>query len=239
MNNPTDPSQQPIITPKFAWRVAIVVMILLLATLIIHQTGKYLSKSIVNAGNTTDTQIYRLVMGDNNLNLQANSIRFEKQRRNGVSNGVKLYLSWPEMLGYSERTSEKFNSVDQQSALIFIDIAIAPDQVDMSSRFDPIYRNFLEGAPMAGPDGLVAYKMSPQSSYSDEILYVEQVTKERPFVVKCLQNKTDQNTSSAACQRDINFANGLRFTYRFSESLISQWRLIEKKVSQFAKNSLE
>lgn len=239
MNETNTPSHKPLITPKFAWRVAFVVAILLLITLVIHLGGKYFSSSIVKAGHTDDLQRYSIVMGENTLNVSANAIRFDSQRRNGVADGIKLYLSWPEMAGYSEATKDKFNSIDANSSLIFIDIGYSNNQVDMSSRFEPIYRNFIQGAPNAGPNGLVFYKMSPQSSYSGEILYMENITKERPYVIKCLQNSLGETANSAGCQRDINFGQGLRLTYRFSEARIAQWRSIEEQILLFAQQMLK
>lgn len=239
MNNPNNPAHKPLITPKFAWRVAYVVAALLAITLIIHLAGKYFSSSIIKAGHTDDTQQYSVVMGQNTLNISANSIRFSSQRRNGVADGIKLYLSWPEMAGYTDKTKHKFNDIGANSSLIFIDIGFSNNQVDMSSRFEPIYRNFIEGAPNPGPDGLVYYKMSAQSSYSGEILYTESITRERPFVIKCLQNKPGLSETSAGCQRDINFGQGLRLTYRFSEAKIAQWRSIEQQVLLFAQKILK
>jgi hypothetical protein len=239
MNETNNPSHKPLITPKFAWRVAFVVAILLIVTLIIHLGGKYFSDSIVKAGHTDDQQIYSIIMGENTLNVAANTIRFDSQRRNGVADGVKLYLSWPEMAGYSDVTKNKFNDTGGNSSLIFIDIGYSNNQVDMSSRFEPIYRNFIQGAPNAGPNGLVFYRMSPQSSYSGEILYTENITKERPYVIKCLQNKPGDTANSAGCQRDINIGKGLRLTYRFSEAQIAQWRSIEEQVLTFAQQIIK
>lgn len=239
MNETNNPEHKPLITPKFAWRVASVVGILLVITLVIHLTGKYFSGSIIKAGHTDDQRQYSVILGQNTLNIAANTIRFESQRRNGVADGIKLYLSWPEMAGYTNETKNKFNDIGANSSLIFLDIGYSEGQVDMSSRFDPIYRNFIEGSPNAGPDGLVFYKMSAQSSYSGEILYIEAITKERPYVIKCLQNKSGDTTNSAGCQRDVNFGQGLRLTYRFSESRIAQWRSIEQQVINFAKKILQ
>ena len=236
MNETNNPAHKPLISPKFAWRVALVVGILLVVTLIIHLTGRYFSNSIVKAGHTDDERKYSIVLGQNTLDISANAIRFDTQRRNGVADGVKLYLSWPEMKGYTDATKDKFNDVGTNSSLIFIDIGFSNNQVDMSSRFEPIYRNFLVGAPNPGPNGLVFYKMSAQSSYSGEILYIERITKERPYVIKCLQNNSGETANSAGCQRDINFGQGLRLTYRISEARIAQWREIEQQVLLFAQN---
>lgn len=239
MNETNTPSHKPLITPKFAWRVAFVVAVLLAVTLIIHLGGRYFSSSIVKAGHTNDQQRYSIIMGQNTLNITANIIRFDSQRRNGVADGVKLYLSWPEMQGYTDTTKDKFNDIGANSSLIFIDIGYSKNQVDMSSRFEPIYRNFIEGVPTPGPNGLVVYKMSPQSSYKGEILYMESITKERPYVIKCLQNKVGDTSHSTGCQRDVNFGQGLRLTYRFSESMIAQWYNIEQNVVQFARQMLK
>ena len=230
--------QQSLISSKFAWRLAIAVGILLLATVIINLAGRYFSSSILMAGHTPSTERYNIVIGNNTLNIPANAIRFGNQRRSGAAQGINLYLSWPEFQGYQNSTQEAFNSVDEQSKLIFIDIAQNGNQGDMSSRFDPIYRNFLEGSPQPAPNGLVQYRMSPQSTYKDEIIYVESVTKEKPFTIKCLV-PNNQLESSTGCQRDINLGNNLSVTYRYSEQLIPHWRDIEQGIINTINGSLQ
>tara|TARA_R110002126_G_scaffold64660_1_gene165538 strand:- start:357 stop:1073 length:717 start_codon:yes stop_codon:yes gene_type:complete len=221
--------KQSLISSKFAWRLAFAVGIIFLATVIINLAGRYFSSSILMVGHTSSTERYNIVIGNNTLSIPANTIRFADQRRSGAAQGINLYMSWPEFQGYQETTQKAFNSVGEQSKLIFIDIAQNGNQGDMSSRFDPIYRNFLEGSPQPAPDGLVQYKMSPQSTYKNEVIYVEGVTKEMPFTIKCLV-PNNQLESSTGCQRDINLGNGLSVTYRYSEQMIAHWRDIEQSV---------
>lgn len=238
MKNDTESSTNPIISPKFAWRLSIIVGVLVLATLAINIAGQIFSKSILTAGHTPDRTIYNVQLGNTTLGISANTMRFDKQRRDGLANGVNLYFAWPEFEGYSASLKDKFNTVDDNTPLIFVNITKSEGNVDMSARFNPIYTNFLEGVPKAGPDGLVRYKMSPQSSYNDESLYVEEIAKEKPFVIKCLQGDTATASSSTGCQRDVNYGDGLTLSYRYSEHLLPEWRAIEQAILNHIQNAV-
>lgn len=238
--NPPELEKQPLITQSFVLKVTIAVGALLIATLIIYIGGNYWSKSISQGGHTLDQSIHKVTIGKGTLSVQANNIRFSEQRRDGVANRLNLYFNWPEFIGYSDQNATDFNDTGQDPQLIFVDIAKSNGQMDMSGRFNPIYRNFIESQPVDGPENLIFYKMSDSSNFKDELIYTERLVKERPFVIKCLADASDSKTPSATeCQRDINIIGDLSVTYRYSKHLLPQWKAIEDTLIDYLQLTLK
>lgn len=238
--NPPELEKQPLITSSFVLKVTIAVGAMLIATLFIYIGGNYWSKSISHGGHSLDQSVHEITIGSGTLSVKANNIRFSEQRRDGVANRLNLYFNWPEFTGYTEENANQFNDAGQDPQLIFVDIARSNGQMDMSSRFNPIYRNFIDSEPVDGPEGLVFYKMSDSSNFKDELIYTERLVKERPFVIKCLADTTDNKTPSATeCQRDINIIGDLSVTYRYSKHLLGDWRAIEGKLIEYLQLTLK
>lgn len=238
--NQPELEKQPLITPSFVLKITIAVGALFIATLIIYIGGDYWSKSISHGGHTVDQSIHRVTIGKGTLSVKSNSIRFSEQRRDGIANRLNLYFNWPEFIGYTEENASDFNNSGQNPQLIFVDITRSNEQMDMSSRFNPIYRNFIDSEPIEGPGKLIFYKMSDSSNFKDELIYTERLVKERPFVIKCLADTTDSKTPSATeCQRDINIVGNLSVTYRYSKHLLPDWQTIEDKLINYLQLTLE
>lgn len=238
--NQPELEKQPLITPSFVLKVTIAVGVLLFATLIIYVGGNYWSKSVSHGGHTIDQSIHEVTIGQGTLSVNANNIRFSEQRRDGVANRLNLYFNWPNFTGYTEENAGDFNDAGKEPQLIFVDIARSNEQMDMSGRFNPIYRNFIDSEPIDGPNKLIFYRMSDSSNFKDELIYTERLVKERPFVIKCLADTTDNKTpSSTECQRDINIIGNLSVTYRYSKHLLADWESIEDKLIDYLQHTLK
>jgi len=106
----------PLLSPKFVWKITAVVAVLCLVTLAITATGRMIGHSISRAGNTAETTLHEIVIGNDVLRLPANVIRFETQRVSGVQNAVDIYFAWPGMEGYSEAKRDIFNQTPAPSS---------------------------------------------------------------------------------------------------------------------------
>ena len=239
----TSPSldQAPLISTRFAWKVAAIVALLFALTAAISVVGRMFGQSIVLAGHSTDPTDYEIVIGNDVLMLPANMIRFENQRVSGIHRSVDIYLTWPGMNGYSEATRDLFNRTDSVNGLIFASIAQGTMSRDMSGRFEPIYRRLIEGTPVAGPEGLLSYRMKPGIGYTNELLYVAERSGENPYVVRCLVEAADAAHDFATrtgCQRDVAFGEDLIVTYRFSIDLLAQWKALDEDLMARLKSAL-
>tara|TARA_R110002020_G_scaffold34066_2_gene103359 strand:+ start:22160 stop:22894 length:735 start_codon:yes stop_codon:yes gene_type:complete len=223
----------PLLSPRFVWKITAVVAALCIVTLAIALTGRMIGKTISQAGNTADTTVHEIVIGNDVLSLPANVIRFESQRVSGVQNAVDTYFTWPGMNGYSEASRDIFNRTRSADGLIFARIAQATMSRDMSGRYTPIYKRLTDGPPVAGPNGLDSFRLRSGAGYANELIYVERTNSTRPYAIRCLVEESgseaDFNTRTG-CQRDISIGQDLSVTYRFSIDLLPQWREIERDV---------
>ena len=77
------------------------------------------------------------MIGQDHIRLPANTIRFEEQRRPGRTERVDLYLTWPEMNGYSNDERIRFNDATRPESLIFLNLSQSTMSRDMSGRLAP------------------------------------------------------------------------------------------------------
>ncbi|KGF70216.1 hypothetical protein LL06_06155 [Hoeflea sp. BAL378] len=223
----------PLLSPRFVWKITAVVAVLCVVTLAIAMTGRMIGKNISRAGNTSETTLHEIVIGNDVLRLPANVIRFESQRVSGVQNAVDTYFSWPGMNGYSETSRDIFNQTGSADGLIFARIAQATMSRDMSGRFTPIYKRLTDGAPVAGPSGLDSFRLRSGAGYANELMYVERSGSTEPYAIRCLVEDEAQEpefNTRTGCQRDISIGQDLSVTYRFSIDLLPHWREIERDV---------
>lgn len=225
--------KEPLISTRFIKRLSVAIGGLLLTTIAIYTAGRLYGHQLALGGHSDDQTIYNVLIDGQHLSIKANMIRFDEQRRNGPTRGISLYVSWPDFEGYTPQTQAYFNQSGPDSRLIFINIAQATGQADMSARYIPIYRNFMTEHAQKGPGQLLKYDMDSQSSFKGEQLYVEHIIKEAPFVILCLKNDDNAIPKAANCQRDIHLQNGLMVTYRYSENLLDKWQEIEQLLLQF------
>lgn len=221
----------PLLSPAFVWKLTIAIATLCALTVAISVAGRMFGRSIVLSGHTIDTTLHEIVIGNDVLALPANVIRFEAERVSGVQKSVDTYFAWPGMQGYGEDTRAIFDQTDSADGLIFARVAQATMSRDMSGRFDPIYSRVVEGSPVAGPGGLVSYRMKQGAGYANELLYLDPTGGAEPYVVRCLiEGQAEDFVTRTGCQRDIAIGEDLTLIYRFSENLLPHWKAIEHDV---------
>lgn len=219
-------------------RVFYAFLSLVVLSVIINFGGRYLGPLIAMGGHTDDTTVREIVIGNDVLSLPSNMIRFSAQRRNGVATRVDLYLKWPEMVGYSAKTRQDFNFTAAKRQVLFLSIEAKTMSRDMSGRFLPIYSALIEQPGKAGPAGLTIHQFRPESGYTDEELIVSSGEGDAPgFVARCLTTHAAKEMAGA-CERDIQFGNGLQLLYRFPRDLLGEWRALDASVKSFAAGHL-
>lgn len=221
-------NKQPLITDSFIKRVSLGIAILLGLTILIYIVGRTYGERMLLDGHTDDQMRLQIIIGDEILSIKANQIRFANQRKEGQTDGISLYVSWPEFEGYQQSNKQKFNQSGATSQLVFINLGQSDGTADMSARYNPIYQNFIHGTPEDGPSGLLRYQMQPQSNFKDEILYAEKIIKERPFVILCYDRRAKDIPNAANCQRDIQLDRNLTITYRYAQEMLKDWQQIEE-----------
>lgn len=175
-----------------------------------------------------------LTVGEEDLVIPANFIRFPTDRRGGLVTAVDLLLLWPSLDGYSEDKAKEFRDGSPQSPLIYVTITEAETPLDSTSRLTEIYKPHFTGPPIAGPGHLVGRRMADDSPWRGEIVYYQPRSGE-PYVVRCLAEETD--LIPATCIREVNIGNGLAMLYRFNRTWLGDWPTMDDRlrrlVSQF------
>lgn len=218
---------------QFAIRVFVVFAVLALISLLLSLTGKYLGHTIQMAGHSSKTAIHQIHIGNNTLAVPANMIRFDRQRGNGVLPKLDLYLRWPDLSGYSDRTRDDFNHVGGSKKILFLSFQERSMSRDMTGRMEPIYRSLIVEPGSAGLAGLSVYGFKPISGYADEVLVVGRRENALPFVARCL-NENAEKQVMADCERDIHIGDELSLLYRFPNELLGEWRSLDAAVQSMA-----
>ncbi|MHC1549144.1 hypothetical protein [Phyllobacterium sp. K27] len=209
------------------------------ASLCLAIAGSFLGHVISLGGHTEDGSMQEIVIGNDVLQIPANMIRFDRQRRDGIAERIDLYLRWPEMLGYSPEFKDDFNGVTSGKRLLFLTFEARQGSQDMSGRYGPVYTPLTEGPGISGPANLTVYRFRTDSGFvNEELLVSPEHGVKSPFVVRCLDAPSSVD-NLASCQSDIFVGNDLQLTYRFPRETLEDWKLLEKKIAEFAREHIK
>jgi len=228
----------PLLSNGLAYRLAAVALLLAALTVAIIVGGRWIGQRISLAGHTTSTQSFNITIGEDSLRLAANTIRFPSERIDGVAERVDVYLTFPQMEGYSDANRLNFNDISRSSSLVFLQLTQGTMSRDMSGRLEPIYSHLIEGKPFAGPHGLIAHRLRADAGYGGEVLLTAPRLGKPDYVVRCLLPLTPEKATSGDCQRDVKIGNDLSLLYRFSSSLLGDWDHIDAALQQFVETRL-
>jgi hypothetical protein len=211
----------PILMSVFA--LVIMTGVAVLAWKVNEAIGKY-HDAIALKGLNGKPKPVEIGIGEADLVIPANLIRFPTDRRGGYVTAVDLLLLWPELEGYSEARSKDFRDASPQAPLVYVTITEAETPLDSTARLSTIYARDFTGPPIPGPGHLVGRRMAPESPYRGEIIYY-QPRSETPFVVRCLAEETPE--IPATCIREVSIGHGLTMIYRFNRAWLGEWHAME------------
>lgn len=227
-------TDESLISSRILFRMTAAIGLLAALTAAISVVGKNYGEQIVLGGHTASTEIQHAIIGQDTLALPANVIRFEAQRRSARTEAVSVYLSWPELQGYSRANAIKFSNPTDAEALVFADFSQSVMSRDMSGRMDPIYQKLFAGAPRKGPAGLTIHDLTDKSGFGDERLLTGETADGKVYAVRCVIPRDPKQATAADCQRDVHVGRDLTMLYRFSSNLLPQWERLERGMLAFA-----
>lgn len=235
-----DDYQEPLISNRMAFAITAALGFLAASTLAISLSGSWIGAKLALGGHTDSREEISVRIGQDELRLPANTIRFAEQRRSGESERIDLYLTWPEMQGYDSRLKKRFDNSDSADTLIFLQLSQSTMSRDMSGRVEPIYSRLFDGEALPGPYGLTAHHLRADSGYGDEVLLTAGSGRDDAYAVRCMMPGTTEAAAhkspaanSAGCQRDIRAGQDLTVLYRFSPALLRDWQHIDAAISRF------
>lgn len=210
---------------KLGWILLAVVLL----SAAISSAGLWLGRSLSMGGHTDDRTLYEVVIGNDVIVAPANTIRFERARRNGVAARLDLYLRWPDLAGYDETARDDFNHAGGSRKILFLSFEERMISRDMGGRFDPIYRSLILWPGREGPAGIRLFPFRPNTGYVNEELAVADRPGQEPFVARCLSGAAAEE-SLAPCERDVHVGENLSLSYRFPRELLGQWREMDEAI---------
>lgn len=217
------------ISSSFVLKVFYVFAALALCSLAISVGGKWLGRSISLAGHTDETTLRTIIIGKNAISAPANTIRFDRQRRDGIADRLDLYLRWPQLDGYSNAARDDFNHARGARNILFLSFEERVMSRDMSGRLEPIYASMLVRPGQAGPGGTTLYAFDEKSGYLNEVLAVAALPDGDAFVARCLVGESAAE-SLAPCERDIHVGDNLSLSYRFPRELLGDWQKLDPAI---------
>lgn len=228
----------PLISNRLLTRLTIGVAALAALTVAISLGGRLMGERIALAGHTESTDVLDIIVGQDHVRLPANTIRFEEQRRIGRAERIDLYLTWPEMAGYSNAERLRFNDAGRPESLVFLNLSQSTMSKDMSGRLGPIYSQLFDERSEPGPAGLVLRRLKGNSAYGDEVFFTGTLPDGADYAVRCMMPADEKQSTSADCQRDIHIGRDLSVLYRFSSRLLPQWQAIEARMRDYLGRAL-
>ncbi|MCR6499518.1 hypothetical protein MUO32_10775 [Shinella sp. CPCC 101442] len=228
-----DDEHAPLLSNRLLARLTIGVAVLASLTIGISLVGRMLGERIALAGHTENAEPVDVIIGQDQIRLPANVIRFEDQRQTGRAERVDLYLTWPEMQGYTNVQRSRFNDGNRPESLIFLNLSQSTMSKDMSGRLEPIYSHLFDGHTELGPAALTLRHLKENTGYGGEVFFTGTLPDGSPYAVRCMMPTDEAQSTSADCQRDIHIGRDLSVLYRFSSRLLPQWQAMEARVRDY------
>jgi hypothetical protein len=228
----------PLLSDRLMRLALIIVSVLVVITAALSFAGRWFGEQLALGGNTTSTERFTVTIGIDRLDLSANTIRLPEARRSGPTERADLYLTWPDLDGYSDANSAQFKSTANPGALVFLQLSQATMSRDMSGRLEPIYRSLFEGEPVDFGAGLLLHRFKGESGYAGEVMLTSMTSGSDTYAVRCILPAPDTPSTDADCQRDITIGNSLSVLYRFSSTLLPQWRTLDTAVRDYVESRL-
>lgn len=222
--------------PALALRLCIGFGVLAALSLAIVVAGKLYGRTLVNAGHTTATTEFEVVIANDVITVPANMIRRAEQRHSGVANRLDLYVHWPSLSGFSEKLAPAFNDVDPETnSIVFVSMMPRATTFDMAGRFDAVYANVITGDADRTASGLIRQPLSADHGYIDEALFYSEPASaaERRFAARCQNDDGAAGLVLAACTTEIHVGETLTAQVRFPAKLLQDWRRLAAALPVF------
>ncbi|WP_421983524.1 hypothetical protein [Roseibium sp.] len=137
---------------------------------------------------------------------------------------LKISMTWP---GLKPAVSyDPWDTTGAKDRILTLELEHNPERESMRARLDPFYRRLARGGELDGPDGLKVLRLSPRGALrTDQIVF--DPARRNGFIARC---RTAGPEARAVCHRAVVLSSGLELRYRFSQSLLDDWRRIDNAI---------
>jgi hypothetical protein len=130
---------------------------------------------------------------------------------------LRLAMHWPDLTATSS----------SGDGAIVVELASNSGRESLRARLEPFYRRLARGGELSGPDGLRMLTLSARRSPDTDLIVFDPAVR-NGFIARC---RRDASSGSAVCHRAITDTAGLELRYRFDQSLLPDWRRIDRDVA--------
>lgn len=213
----------------------VVLALALVGTAFVFKTaGQWLSFANPRGDWTEETRPVEISLAKQKLTIPANMIRHAPQRSAArPTDRVDLAVLWPDMKGYAPELAAGFVDASDRSPLILVSFEADSRSQGTSDLLDSVYRTLAVGQPAKGPGGLSLLWLSDgKNGGTDFVVFAEKGAPR--FAARCF---TPTNPGLAAtCQRDIRLGEGLVVSYRFRQSYLAEWEMLDRKIGALVRS---
>jgi hypothetical protein len=153
----------------------------------------------------------RVSVGGVNLLVPQDLIRFDHQR-SGIIERLDLMVPWQEK--------------GSGTTLIFLSVTPKDEALPPPQRVSSVYKKFLTAEIESGPSNLAMRRFTNGSGYDGEVLVYDPLNPGGYFV-RCAPQAVGQ---PASCLREIRVKDQIDVVYRFPQTLLADWTLLEQNV---------
>ena len=140
---------------------------------------------------------------------------------------LRLSMTWPDLEAPPLHTPIFADTIDSDRTIL-AELESNHGRESLRARLDPFYRRLARGGEIRGPDGLKILTLSARgSATSDLIVYDPSV--QNGFIARCIKKAAN---GGSTCHRAIVLASGLELRYRFSQSLLPDWRKLDRAITR-------
>jgi len=238
-NTDADDSGSPLLSNGLLLKITAFIGLLAVLTAVLTVTGKYYGDRLAMDEHTLSRESFRIAIGQDSVSFPANMIRFERQRHTGPAETLSIYLTWPELDGYTAAADGRFSDPGGAQDLLFLEFSQSVMSRDMAGRLGPIYSRLFRGQPDQGPAGLLIHHLDPRSGYGNEVILTGMTSRGAPYVARCLLPPRPELATTADCQRDMHVGRDLTLLYRYSSRLLPQWEALDSPLATFARRHIQ
>lgn len=165
----------------------------------------------------------RVTIGETNLTVPRDLLRFPGQRRDGPAERVELVLRWPP----HEANRPEFHAENSIRGNVFITLSAPDDSLDPTRRFGAIYQRYLSEDSISAPSGLAGRRFNADSGYDGEELFYDPASP-TSFFARCAAPIADQ---PGICIRELRLGDRLDVVYRFPRTVLPGWARLDKTIA--------